>query len=131
MKKPAPTTAPLDLLPESENAHAGSAPSAAPLGRLIPCPGLVLDVRRGTLWTDSAGTEHNLDTAGQSTLTAAEAAADPRLRRLGITTDDEVHALRRTGQLYPVWQKNARVFAIFDLALTDYARRALTTRRAA
>ena len=121
MKKP--TTAPLDL-PESSLAP-------APLGRLIPCPGLVLDVRRGTLWTDSAGTEHNLDTAGQSTLTAAEAAADPRLRRLGITTDDEVHALRRTGQLYPVWQKNARVFAIFDLALTDFRRRALTTRRAA
>lgn len=33
--------------------------------------------------------------------------------------------------LYPVWKKNARVFAIFDLALTDYARRALAARRAA
>jgi len=128
MKKPAPTNAPLDLLPESP-ASAGSAPPS--LGRLIPCPGLVLDVRRGTLWTDSAGEAHNLDNPAHPTLTAGEAAADPRLRRLGITTDDEVHALRRSGALYPVWQKNARVFAIFDLALTDYARRALAARRAA
>jgi hypothetical protein len=125
MKKPAPTpAASLDLVSQSQ----APAPS---LGRLIPCPGLVLDVRRGTVWTDSAGAEHNLDNPAHPTLTAGEAAADPRLRRLGITTDDEVHALRRSGALYPVWQKNARVFAIFDLALTDYARRALTARRAA
>ena len=125
MKKPAPGSAPLDLLSDP----AGSAPPS--LGRLIPCPGLVLDVRRGTVWTDSAGVEHNLDDPAHPTLTAGEAAADPRLRRLGITTDDEVHALRRSGVLYPVWQKNARVFAIYDLALTDYARRALAARRAA
>jgi hypothetical protein len=125
MKKPTPTAAAsLDLVSQSQ----APAPS---LGRLIPCPGLVLDVRRGTVWTDSAGAEHNLDNPAHPTLTAGEAAADPRLRRLGITTDDEVHALRRSGALYPVWQKNARVFAIFDLALTDYARRALTARRAA
>jgi hypothetical protein len=125
MKKSTPTAAAsLDLVSQSQ----APAPS---LGRLIPCPGLVLDVRRGTVWTDSAGAEHNLDNPAHPTLTAGEAAADPRLRRLGITPDDEVHALRRSGALYPVWQKNARVFAIFDLALTDYARRALTARRAA
>ena len=124
MKKPAPTAAPLDL-PES------STPTAAPFGRLIPCPGLVLDVRRGTLWTDSAGTEHNLDTAGQSTLTAAEAAADARLSGLGFATEAAVRELIRAGRLYPVFRKNARVLRIFDLALTDFRRRALSTRRAA
>lgn len=129
MKKPAPAPTPP---PEIESSDATTLDSATPdYAGIVTCPGLNVHATGAVFFTDSAHAVHAMADPALVTLTAAEAAADPRLSGLGFATESAVRELIRSGRLYPVFRKNTRVLRIFDLALTDFRRRALTTRRAA
>jgi hypothetical protein len=89
-------------------------------GRIVPCPGLKITTNAGISFTDSLKRVYDLER--EKTHRPKQAATDPRL--VGMTLAE----LRRhigAGSLYPVLRINARVFLIFDCALTDWRARQL------
>lgn len=98
-------------------------PSRQPALRLgvQPCPGL-----RDGIFTDARGQRHDL--ARERRMRPKEAAADPRLQGYSVAA---IRALVRTGQLYPVFRRNARVVEVFACGIGDWWDRQNRTGRAA
>lgn len=91
--------------------------------KILPCPGLKVTTNAGVSFTDSLQRVHDLER--DTWLRPKQAAADERLGGMSVA---EVLRAIRDEELYPVVRVNARVFLIFDCALTDWKARALQPR---
>ncbi len=89
---------------------------------IVACPGLTVPRNAGPTWKDSRGNVHDLDR--ETMLSCDEVAASPLVGGLGFSTVEAVRELIRTGRLYPVFRKNARVIRVYACALPDFRARA-------
>lgn len=89
--------------------------------KILPCPGLKITANAGVSWTDRERHVHDLITARM--LTIEDVAASPVMAELGFGTVSAVSELMRSGRLYPVYRKNARVVRVFECGLRDFRAR--------